>query len=111
MRTWIFDLDGTICTQEKHADYHLALPIDDVITKIRTLHALGDRIIIFTARGMNTFNGNIRRIESELRTMTERWLRQNDVPYHELIFGKPPGDVYVDDKGMNVRDFAKTDRE
>ena len=25
--------------------------------------------------------------------------------YHELILGKPSGDIYIDDKGMNANDF------
>lgn len=33
------------------------------------------------------------------------WLKQNNVLYHKLIFGKPFADLYVDDKAMNVSDF------
>lgn len=106
MYTWVFDLDGTICTQEKSGEYHLASPIEKVVEKIRVLHVMGDRIVIYTARGMNTAGGDPTKIPIDLLIMTEKWLERHDVPYHQLVFGKPAGDVYVDDKGMNVNDFA-----
>lgn len=106
MRTWVFDLDGTICTQEKMGTYQDALPNEDIIEKISVLHAFGNKIIIHTARGMNTYLGDVKMIEKMLRPMTEKWLKDNLVEYDELIFGKPAGDVYVDDKGMNVKDFV-----
>jgi capsule biosynthesis phosphatase len=105
MRTWVFDLDGTICSQERFESYHLALPIEKVIEKMHVFHVMGDRIIIHTARGMNTFGG-LDKIPQSFKDMTEKWLKDNDVPYDQLVFGKPAGDVYVDDKGMNVNDFT-----
>jgi len=101
----VFDLDGTICTQEKMGTYQDALPIEKIVEKIRVLWCLGDYIIIFTARGMNTFSGNILAIERNMRPITEKWLRDHDVPYHELIFGKPAADVYVDDKGCKPHEI------
>jgi len=106
MRTWVFDLDGTICTQESMGTYQNALPFYKVIEKMQVLKILGDRIVIFTARGMRTFDGDVKAVEENMRPLTEKWLKDNDVPYDELILGKPLGDVYVDDKGMNAKDFA-----
>lgn len=107
MRTWVFDLDGTICTQERMGTYQNALPRKKVIEKMDVLKIMGDRIVIFTARGMCTFKGDIELVEKNMRPLTEKWLKDNNVPYDELILGKPLGDVYVDDKGMHVDDFAK----
>jgi len=85
--------------------YHLAEPRTDVIKKINSLYAEKHRIILFTARGMNTYDGNVDLIESELRSLTEKWLTDNRVCYDELIFGKPPADYYVDDKNLDVFNF------
>lgn len=104
MRTWVFDLDGTICTQEESRHYHLAEPIHNVILKINNLYDSGDKIIIFTARGMNTF-GNEYDAMCEYEEMTRHWLIENGVKFHELLFGKPAADFYVDDKAINVKDF------
>lgn len=62
---------------------------------------------IFTARGMNTCNGDVFRVEDAYREMTEKWLRDNRVCYHDLRFGKPAGDLYVDDKSMTPALFLR----
>ena len=36
---------------------------------------------------------------------TKKRLAEWGVKHHELILGKPAGDVYIDDKGVNVKDF------
>lgn len=103
----IMDLDGTICEATHGGDeYFTAKPKLDVINRMRLLKATGHSIVIYTARGMNKFSNNIQRIEREYRQRTEWWLREYQVPYDQLLFGKPAGDVYVDDKGMNPDEFA-----
>ncbi|MCH7739797.1 MAG: hypothetical protein IIC93_06585, partial [Chloroflexi bacterium] len=65
-----------------------AQPRWDVIEKIRELHLKGNRIIMFTARGTET--------GKDWRVVTELQLKLWEVPYDELIFGKPAADIYVD---------------
>lgn len=96
---YVFDLDGTICTQEKSGEYHLARPIPEMVKKVNELYAAGDYIIIFTARGMNTY-GNEDDARRAYSTLTHDWLIDNYVEFHELKFGKPAGDYYVDDKAV-----------
>jgi hypothetical protein len=48
-------------------------------------------------------------IEQKYREVTENWLRQNGVPFDELVFGKPIADLYVDDKAMSVKDFRSAE--
>ncbi len=106
MSTYVFDLDGTICSQESSENYHKAVPITSVIEKMKLLSMRGHTIVIHTARGMKTYNENIVAIEAHLREMTVKWLDDNQVPYSRLLFGKPSGDFYVDDKGINAKDFS-----
>ena len=108
MKRIVCDLDGTLCTQESSDNYRNALPIPGTISRLAELKAAGWHVIIYTARGMNTY-GTARGAEDVHRGMTEEWLAKNGIEYDELIFGKPAADVYVDDKGMNVVDFIASD--
>lgn len=108
-KTVVMDLDGTICTQKTFQDYHLALPIQDVIDKVNKLWMSGWDVIIYTARGMNSLEGNVSLIERQLGPMTEKWLKDNRVCYTKLIFGKYPADVFVDDRGLKPDEFVTAD--
>ena len=103
--SFVFDIDDTICNN-KNRDYANAIPIKDVITKINYLYDNGATIKLYTSRGMVSCNGDIEKIIAKNKDVLEKWLKKNKVKYHELIFGKPLGDLYVDDKAMNVREFA-----
>ena len=105
---FVFDLDDTI-SRHRNRDFEHAEPIEKTITKIRKLHADGAEIVIYSARGQNSCKGDLRLIEERNRSQVERWLREHDVPYDRLVFGKPLGDVYVDDKGMSLDSFWKYD--
>ena len=96
---YVFDLDGTICTQEKSGEYHLAKPIPEMVKKVNELYDSGDYIIIFTARGMNTY-GNEYDARGAYDELTRDWLVDNGVRFHQLLFGKPAADYYVDDKAV-----------
>jgi hypothetical protein len=57
---------------------------------------------------MATFKGN--RFLARIRWggLTRRQLRTWGIQYDKLILGKPSGDIYVDDKGVNSSDFFPT---
>ena len=102
----VFDIDDTICNN-KNRDYENAIPIQEVIDKINDLYDKGAKITLYTSRGMVSCNGDLEKIIKKNKDVLEAWLKKNNVKYTELIFGKPLGDLYVDDKGMNVKDFIK----
>lgn len=104
-KTIVVDLDGTLCGQETIANYVNARPRTDVIERVNQLYYGGWFVEIFTARGMVTFHGDLSLIETNLRSLTERWLRENGVKYDVLTFGKPPADHYLDDKSLLIGDF------
>lgn len=107
-RVVVMDLDGTLCATTRGGDeYFTAAPIPETISQVNSLKRRGVHVIIHTARGMNLYNGNLTRIELEFRRRTEEWLKENGVEYDQLIFGKPAGDMYVDDKGMRPDEFAR----
>lgn len=107
--TYVFDVDDTIC-RHKNRDYSNAEPIIPVIKQLRELYIRGCKIILYTARGQNSCKGDLALIEKRNRDILETWLKKHNVPYNKLIFGKPLGDFYVDDKAINLEDFLKREQ-
>lgn len=108
--TFIIDVDNTIMTTPKiisFYDYANSKPIQDMIDKINGLYDQGNKIILFTSRGMRTFNGVVSRIEKYHRPILEKVLKDFNLNYHELIFGKPWGEnpIYVDDRSLSISNF------
>lgn len=106
----VFDIDDTICSNVRKLGYEHCVPDFEVIKKINHLHDdLGFTIILHTARGMVSCNGDIDKIIAKNKKVLEEWLEKYDIHYDEIIFGKPIADLYVDDKALNVVEFKKED--
>lgn len=113
--TLIMDLDGTICpikkTNEKYEDL---IPYENVVEKIREYKKEGFTILIFTARQMRTYEGNLGLINAHTAKMTMAWLDKWEIPYDEILFGKPwPGKegYYVDDRAIRPDEFLNYTKE
>lgn len=100
----VFDIDGTICTNSS-PDYSEAKPYKDRIAEVNRLFKEGHTIIFYTARGMGRHNNNVPLAVLDFYKLTERQLEEWNVKYHHLFLGKPSGDIYVDDKGINDEEF------
>lgn len=107
-RVLVFDIDDTISIHTNR-DYANAKPIQPVIDKLNKLHQQGYYIKLFTGRGQLSCNGDLDLIIKTKKPVLEKWLEEHNVEYDELIFGKPLGDWYIDDKGMSVKDFLGAD--
>ena len=107
-KTLIVDIDGTICEPPLKGDYSKCKPIKSVIKKLLSEHEKGTYIVLFTARNMRTFNGNLGLINKYTAPILLNWLTKNKIPYDELVFGKPWGNGgvnYLDDKSLNPKNF------
>lgn len=102
--TLVFDVDDVISVH-KNRDYENAKPITKVINKVNYLYGIGYYIKLYTARGQNSCNGDIDLIIKRNKKTLVNWLKRHNVLYHELIFGKPLGDWYIDDKAMPLDVF------
>ena len=103
----IIDLDDTICST-KNGDYENSIPKEKVIKKIKEYKNLGFEIIIYTSRNMRTYKGNVDLIKANTLPIIIKWLKKFDVPYDQIIVGKPwPsfGGFYVDDKAIRPDEF------
>ena len=91
------DIDETICVTPESRNYADATPIIQNISKINELFDHGHSIIYWTARG--TGSG------IDWRQITEKQFKDWGVKYHELRFGKPIYDLFIDDKNVSSRSF------
>ena len=109
--SFIFDVDGTLCPIKKPEEsYSDLIPYEDMISKIREYKAKGARIVLFTSRNMRTYNGDLDLIHKNTAPVMEAWLKKWDIPYDEIIYGKPwPGKkgFYVDDRTLRPDEFLK----
>ncbi len=97
-----FDLDNTLVTYPKIAgDYTSVEPIPSMIQLIRKLHLEGHTIIIHTARRMETHKYNIGAVMKDIGKITFDTLEKFNIPYDEILFGKPIADIYIDDRAVN----------
>lgn len=112
-KIYAFDLDETLCVRKNGVEhlgpdkYSYCLPIDDMIVRVNKLYDDGNTIIIYTARGMSQFNGDIHKVYSKLYGVTTECLKNWGVKYHTLIMGKPHYDYIIDDKAISIDEFKK----
>lgn len=100
-KTWIFDIDGTICKHNgyKIDGYDTLLPgVVDFFSKIPT----EDKIIFITSR------------TQEYSKITEKMLKENGIRYEAIIYGLPFGErILINDKkpsGLLTSIAINTDR-
>ena len=107
--SFIFDIDGTLCPiKKKDERYEDLVPYKNMVDKLRYYKANGAKIVLFTSRNMNSYNGNIGIINKKTAKILFDWLDKWEIPYDEIIYGKPwPGHkgFYVDDRTIRPDEF------
>ena len=102
-RRFCFDLDNTLVGPPTTAgDYSTVTPMDQNIHFLRYLKGMGHYVIIHTARRMRTHNGNVGKVTADIGEVTIATLKEFNIPYDELHFGKPYADFYIDDKAITA---------
>ena len=96
MSKYVIDIDGVIASIVDDLDYSKAKPIRHNIARFNKLYDRGHQIVYFTARGTETGIDWSRETASQLK----RW----GVKYHNLLFGKPAADYYIDDKLISAEE-------
>lgn len=108
-----FDLDDVLCSRLNGYEnlgplkYDYCYPIVENIEMVNSLYNEGYKIVIYTARGMTQFNGNVQEIYSKLYIKTTEQLKSWGLKYHQLVMGKIHYDVLIDDKVMNSNGINK----
>ena len=113
MKKIIIDLDNTI-TVHNDEPYN-SKPVNmNVVNKLKEYKKKGFDIVIYTARNMKTYSGNVGKINIHTIPVILEWLDKNDIPYDELIVGKPwcgTDGFYVDDRAIRPSEFTNLSEE
>jgi len=108
-----FDLDDVLCYRKSGVEhlgpkkYEHCVPISKNINLLNSFHQEGYKIVIYTARGMSQFKGDVKRIYDELYDQTASQLDFWGVNYDQLVMGKIHYDVLIDDKALNSKKVTK----
>jgi hypothetical protein len=94
--TYYVDIDNTIC-YTNHTDYVNSKPILSRIHSINSLYHQGHRIVYWTARGSAS--------KKDWSQLTIQQLDEWGCKRHDVVFGKPSYDLYIDDKSINSSTF------
>lgn len=103
----IVDLDNTISYTIK-GDYVNSKPIEQTINMLRKYHDEGWEIVINSSRNMRTYESNVGKINIYTLPNIISWLNKYNVPYDEIIVGKPwcgYDGFYIDDKAIRPSEF------
>lgn len=106
----VVDVDGTLCAvRAEGQSYADVEPRADVIQRLREYQARGYRVLLYTARNMKTYNGSLGLINKHTAPVLLAWLEKWDVPYDEILFGKPwprTKGFYIDDRAIRPDEFV-----
>jgi capsule biosynthesis phosphatase len=109
--TIVMDIDGTLCPiKGKNEEYIDLVPYKSILDKLREYRQLGAYIILYTSRNMRTYEKNIGLINANTAKTLLKWLEKWDIPYDEIIYGKPwAGEhgFYVDDRTIRPDEFVQ----
>lgn len=114
MKRLVFDLDGTLTHDDPSVSYAERRPNQAMVEKLRAYRGEGFEIIICSARNMQTYAGQVGKINANTLPVILDWLARHDIPYDELHVGKPwcgTEGFYVDDKAIRPSEFLALSRE
>lgn len=104
----VIDVDDTLCTTVA-GDYVHSTPVPAVVNILREYKEKGYMITIYSSRNMRTYDGNIGKINANTLPVLLKFLDDNDIPYDEVVMGKPwsgVGGFYVDDRAVRPSEFV-----
>jgi capsule biosynthesis phosphatase len=110
----IMDIDDTITFHLSSKNYIEKAPRLGVIEKMHKYKELGYEIVLFSARNMKTYNGDLAKINFYTLPILTKWLKKHNVPYDGIIMGKPwcgEDGFYVDDKAIRPKEFLELNEE
>lgn len=94
-RTLVVDIDSVLAIEDRNTPLMDRMVIGDAVEAIRILKQKGFKIILFTSR----FNYQ--------KDETIEWLNKNNIEYDKIVFGKPRGLLYIDDRGYRFKGWKK----
>jgi len=102
------DFDGTLALGDT-SDIPSMKPNLPLISVLNEMFKDGNQINIVTARGSKSCNSFEQR-KIKYQKIIEEWLKKNKVKYHKISFFKEYGDIYFDDKSINIKDTIRYEK-
>lgn len=96
----VIDFDGTLALGDTK-DITSMGPNARIINLVNNMYLDGNYIKIVTARGSQSCNSYQEKYDKYYNVISE-WLKTNKVLYHEISFNKEYGDVYLDDRSIDI---------
>ena len=105
----IVDIDDTLTIHDSSVDYSQKEPRMEILFKLREYKLKGYEILLYSARNMKTYEGDISRINKHTLPTLFKWLEDHNVEFDGIIMGKPwCGNMgfYIDDKAIRPDEFV-----
>lgn len=94
-KSLIIDIDGVLAVERLDIPLEERSVVGDAQNSIKLLQQKGYKIILLTSRFRSQKDATI------------EWLLKNDIPFDDIIFGKPRGILYIDDRGYRFRGWKQ----
>lgn len=91
----IIDIDGVLAVEQLDIPLEERNAVNGAQNSIKLLQKKGYKIILLTSRFRSQ------------KEATIEWLNKNNIPFDDIIFGKPRGILYIDDRGYRFRGWKK----
>ena len=114
MKAIVMDIDNTFCEKRGTKEYKDLIPYAEVVEQMKVYREMGYKIVLQTARQMNTHQGNVGLINKITVPVLIEWLEKWGIPYDELHVGKPwcgHTGFYVDDRAIRPSEFMTLTEE
>ncbi|GMV96812.1 MAG: HAD hydrolase family protein [Phycisphaerae bacterium] len=96
---FVIDIDGTVLTQQKPGEYHLATPLAGAVEAVNALYDAGHQVVFHTTR-------NYKYMRQTLESLTAFGFK-----FHHVCFGKPHGDIFIDDRALRFTDWGRMNEQ
>jgi hypothetical protein len=87
----IVDIDGVLAIEQCNIPLKERAVVEGTQDSIRRLKQKGYLIILCTSRFRSQ------------KAATIEWLERNNIPFDDIVFGKPRGILYIDDRGYRFK--------
>ncbi len=94
-RILIVDIDGVLAIEQCNIPLEERAAVEGAQDAIRRLKQKGYHIILCTSRFRSQ------------KAATIEWLERNNIPFDCIVFGKPRGILYIDDRGYRFRGWER----
>lgn len=91
----IIDIDGVLAVEQYTVPLEQRPVISEARESMELLRRKGYKLLLCTSR-----------IRSQ-KEDTLAWLDKNKIPFDDIVFGKPRGILYIDDRGYRFESWKK----